>query len=311
MSPAADKLIEELEAFKRASLTHSIHDDVVVEEAIGPDIDSFRMLDLSHPVELRAVVLTAREKGLQRFDPVRFHFIESLLSRASNQCKADVVQALEAKARQALEGYVSSFLLAYDRAKTALEGVISTFPDSATELKELLGQLDIKGYERAVSKRKNRKARPLAELLRLMSNAVDQDPSGNRMLDDNWLTDTIPGDSSPTASALSSISSPVKHELKSVRAFKVSSQKREVDSRVSQAIDESPENAGPLNPQRLMVRSLSTLRDLSPTYLGRFVSMIDAMLWLESADQSIDTSESAKANIKSKSVPALRTKASK
>jgi hypothetical protein len=52
---------------------------------------------------------------------------------------------------------------------------------------------------------------------------------------------------------------------------------------VTRAIQDRPENPGPLNGQMLATRSLTELRRLSPEYLYRFVSYIDTMLWLQQA----------------------------
>ena len=45
-----------------------------------------------------------------------------------------------------------------------------------------------------------------------------------------------------------------------------------------------PENAGPLNSQHLVHRSLTLMRDLSPEYLNRFMSYVDALSWLDQAN---------------------------
>jgi hypothetical protein len=53
------------------------------------------------------------------------------------------------------------------------------------------------------------------------------------------------------------------------------------DRLVARAMKERPENAGPLNSEMLATRSLFIMRQLSPSYLNRFVSYIDTLLWLE------------------------------
>jgi hypothetical protein len=140
-----------------------------------------------------------------------------------------------------------------------------------------------------------------------MSSTADSDSPDHQILDEDWLIESV-AEASGASDPLHVGGTPIRQELKAVRAFKASSQKREVDSRVTQAIEESPENAGPLNPQRLMVRSLSTLRELSPAYLGRFVTMIDAMLWLEAAGPAADSVEHAKPLAKGKAAPVIRGK---
>ncbi|WP_175965731.1 DUF2894 domain-containing protein [Burkholderia sp. BCC0322] len=48
-----------------------------------------------------------------------------------------------------------------------------------------------------------------------------------------------------------------------------------------QSLDQVPRNAGPLNSNSLVHRSLATMRELSPAYLQQFLSYVDALAWLE------------------------------
>ncbi|CAN7488322.1 DUF2894 domain-containing protein [Acidovorax sp. LjRoot194] len=73
-------------------------------------------------------------------------------------------------------------------------------------------------------------------------------------------------------------------DMKSVRQFSEVWSRISAEQQVAQAIDRGPENAGPLNPHKLMLRSLSLMQDLSPDYLRRFLSQMDSLLWLEHAN---------------------------
>jgi hypothetical protein len=70
-------------------------------------------------------------------------------------------------------------------------------------------------------------------------------------------------------------------DMKSVRQFSEVWSKISADQQVVQALHRAPENAGPLNSQKLMLRSLELMRTLSPDYLRRFLSHMDSLLWLE------------------------------
>ena len=72
-------------------------------------------------------------------------------------------------------------------------------------------------------------------------------------------------------------------DLRSVREFGEVWSRISAERQVAQALDRGPENAGPLNPHKLMLRSLSLMRSLSPDYLRRFLAQMDALLWLEQA----------------------------
>lgn len=73
-------------------------------------------------------------------------------------------------------------------------------------------------------------------------------------------------------------------DMKSVRQFSELWSHMAAEQQVLQALGRVPENAGPLNPHKLMLRSLSLMRDLSPDYLRRFLAQMDALLWLEQAN---------------------------
>jgi hypothetical protein len=72
-------------------------------------------------------------------------------------------------------------------------------------------------------------------------------------------------------------------ELKALQEMREAWARRSTEKAVEKALQEAPEDAGPLNSHRLVVRSLMAMQDVSPDYLGRFVTQIEALLWLEQA----------------------------
>nr|WP_315238701.1 DUF2894 domain-containing protein [uncultured Albidiferax sp.] len=74
-------------------------------------------------------------------------------------------------------------------------------------------------------------------------------------------------------------------ELKSVRGFREVWSKIAAIDHMDQAMVRGPENAGPLNPHMLVLRSLALMRQLSPDYLQRFLSHVDSLLWLDQENQ--------------------------
>ena len=79
-------------------------------------------------------------------------------------------------------------------------------------------------------------------------------------------------------------------DLRSVRQFSEVWSKISAEQQVVQALHRGPENAGPLNSHRLMLRSLSLMQSLSPDYLRRFLSQMDSLLWLEQASAKPNSS---------------------
>ena len=78
--------------------------------------------------------------------------------------------------------------------------------------------------------------------------------------------------------------SPQAAELKSVAYFRNTWSRLSTEQQLTQTLAQAPANAGPMNSQHLVLRSLEVMRDISPDYLQAFMSYIDALIWLDHAD---------------------------
>jgi len=106
---------------------------------------------------------------------------------------------------------------------------------------------------------------PLAELVDAMARPAPSQGDGAA------ASGGVPGSSTST------------HELKTLSYFRSTWSRLSADRRLTQAMAAVPENAGPLNSHQLVHRALTQLRELSPEYLHRFMSHVDALLWLDQA----------------------------
>lgn len=70
-------------------------------------------------------------------------------------------------------------------------------------------------------------------------------------------------------------------ELKALRWFRGTWSRLSADQRLNQSLAQVPDNAGPLNSQQLVHRSLALMRTLSPDYLQHFVAQVDTLMWLD------------------------------
>jgi len=68
-----------------------------------------------------------------------------------------------------------------------------------------------------------------------------------------------------------------------IQAFKKQLRQISVQKQVTQAMAQAPHNAGPINSQMLVLRSLGLMRDISPDYLNRFMAHVDTLLCLDEA----------------------------
>jgi hypothetical protein len=72
-------------------------------------------------------------------------------------------------------------------------------------------------------------------------------------------------------------------ELRSIASFQDTWARLSTEQQLTQTLAQAPENAGPMNSQHLVLRSLQRMQDIAPDYLQCFMSYIDALIWLESA----------------------------
>lgn len=203
------------------------------------------------PVETQtdhaAVIAALRERGAERFDPVRFRFIEALGRRA---------EAYQGEARQLLD----------ERLDQALQEYSARLEQAQEKTEESAGDLASQS--------------PLAELAAYIAQRSSPDsvervaPNGESSIDSPAETST---------------------ELKSVRYFRDTWSRLSVDQQLTQALAQAPENAGPLNSHLLVLRAFERMRDISPEYLNRFMSYVDALLWLDQAENLSTASTGADA----------------
>ncbi|MDQ0041450.1 DUF2894 domain-containing protein [Variovorax boronicumulans] len=77
---------------------------------------------------------------------------------------------------------------------------------------------------------------------------------------------------------------PATNELKVLPFFRSTWSKLSAERRLTQSLAKLPQNAGPLNSHNLVHQSLTLMRELSPEYLSKFVSYVDALLWVDQAN---------------------------
>lgn len=75
-------------------------------------------------------------------------------------------------------------------------------------------------------------------------------------------------------------------EARTLQFFKRTWSRLSADQRLAQSRATLPDNAGPLNSQHLVHRSLTLMRELSPEYLEHFVAYIDALQWVEQGNEA-------------------------
>lgn len=86
-----------------------------------------------------------------------------------------------------------------------------------------------------------------------------------------------------------------RQELSSVRRFRSVWSRQQTEQQVRSAARRAPEQAGPLNSHHLILQSLDLMQTLSPAYLQRFLSHVEALQSLEpTADKASATTRPAR-----------------
>ena len=199
-----------------------------------------------------------RRQGAAVYDPVGLHYLEQLAARALTQ-PAAVQRLLLARLEPALAALQARLAQARDEARSTLDRVASEQPQDSAALQALFNAGDFKGLQRrALQAPKCDAALSLGSLARSPSASVAE-----------------------PAHLAWSVSNNRPPELKAVRQFRNTWSKLSADQQLARALDQAPQNAGPINSHAVVLRSLAMMRDISPDYLNRFVSYVDTLLCLD------------------------------
>lgn len=213
------------------------------------------------------------ECGAAQRDPVRWHYIEVLQRRTQTQPEA-VQRLLHERLLRALQDLASAQTAppaACGAAQTVAHTVANTAANAAAP--------------RAAAARPASAATPARAADRAgaaPASAAKPAPSAlGRLLQDLQALQT----STPAPQTLrpgTRRGSRLPPENPRVRQFRQQLQTISVNKQVQQALAQAPQNAGPINSQRLVLRALALMRDISPDYLQRFMTHVDTLLCLES-----------------------------
>lgn len=201
------------------------------------------------PPDLTATLDALRERGAQGIDPVRWRVIESLQQRAAVH---------QGTTRQVLDGKLATLLQAMGNAVAQAEA-------KAGDAIEPVAQSPL----------------PQGALAALLEHIAQQKPGGAKTIE--AILPIAASSSSKAGSSATKHDSPV--DAKTLQFFRRTWSRLSADQRLAQSRSSLPENAGPLNSQHLMHRSLNVMRELSPEYFDLFISHVDTLLWLERASE--------------------------
>ncbi|MGM0766593.1 MAG: DUF2894 domain-containing protein [Pseudomonadota bacterium] len=201
------------------------------------------MMDVTEPQALEQLLADLRQAGADQVDPVRFCYLDALEQRL----RARGLQGSRHWRR--LEQAVADYQAAaqqQDVAESLQQPAASAPPSPLETLLDALNQSSDTGAPASLS--------PLEQLI---------------------FGEQADGPEPPTAM------DPGRRPLRTMTRAQADRGHQALHERIRQAIEQTPENAGPMNAHRLVSRAIATMEALSPEYLNRFVNYADTLLALE------------------------------
>ena len=211
---------------------------------------------------LRSTLADLSNTDTARFDPVRFRYLLTLVKKAESQ-RSSVAMALQSKAVKILEKYLDDY-------SESRETTVSAEPGG-------------KGFLCCSS--------ALAELNQEISTGRQSGPSARHsLLDEQWqqqeqhyLQSIAENKQANAASCTFVMAESNRSNSSAMHQLRKSLHQGHTLKRIQQTILEGPEAPGPLNPEGLIINSLSKMQGISAGYTLRLVDYLDSLLWLNQA----------------------------
>ncbi|MEE4145051.1 MAG: DUF2894 domain-containing protein [Halieaceae bacterium] len=225
--------------------------------------------------------------GAGRFDPVRFRYITTM-ARRSAELDGAVADIVANRAMLALQDYQNALSREREEAQALLERLTAARPELRERALALFDAFAFKALQRLAAERPRRHT-PGA-LSGLLDRLEGSDRASGSEADSGAIGELLRQQEAEAVSAVAAdatgLAAGGPGELRAARYFRDARRQRNAAKRVSREVLAAPQDSGPLNPQKLAIRSLLAMGNLSPAYLGRFVASVETLLWLEKAGET-------------------------
>lgn len=218
--------------------------------------------------------------GANNWDPVAFAFIAALLRRAAEQREPRATDT-RARARAALARYLDHLHRARDEAATLASELVAAQPGLHDVVQQRLAAWDFRGLARlGLRPPREPGPGPLGQLVRaLEAGAAERDDAVEAA--GSALGSSLQAQEKALLGSFAA-HEPARPELRSARHYRHTAQRESARRRVADSLASSPEDSGPLNPQKLAARALGAMQELSPACSAHYVAYIDTLFYLDS-----------------------------
>nr|WP_239549890.1 DUF2894 domain-containing protein [Alloalcanivorax marinus] len=207
-----------------------------------------------------------RDQGAAHYDPVRFHYLESLARRGAGATLSDRLPAFER---------------AFHQARDEAERLLAQAKDDTRQarLQALYDAGDYKGVRRLAGQPEP----ALASLADLTHRLRDHGEIAAAGADGDALEALLDTQHRRLRADQRGDQNAPRRELKTLATLQASRARQHTARRIRHAVDHPTGDAGPLNAHRQVVRALERLQGIAPGYLERFVGYVDTLMALEKA----------------------------
>ncbi len=253
------------------------------------------------PNSIVAQIAAWKARRASQFDPVRFRYLEALAARSA-KLEGEARALLDTRLVQAFSAYQSAFEQAREDAQKRVKQIETRFPAASAFVRQRFNACDFHSVNQLADRLERTAARITLKPLLKRFDRQGRDSyadEGTVTLDEMLRQQELAAlQSGPDLTGGITLEREHADELRALRQFRDVWAKRIIEKAVAQAMEDAPENAGPLNSHRLVIGAITQMRDISPDYLNRFVSYIDTLLWLEQAAKHFPAVEPKTPDIK-------------
>ena len=207
---------------------------------------------------------------------VQFLYAENLIAKAKQLSKhtsnSALVIRLTTKASEVLDVLDREAQAAQQKAQVCLEDLEERFPEDSLEAAQLY---EASKYHRLIRLHQQMRGAFSEQVFSALISELNAQHATTSISDtqENAL---------PTRTKRGSDLNNNAPALQSFKHYQSMFEKLALERLLNRVMQEIPENAGPLNPERLLIRSFQALQDISPEYLSQLLSYYGSLLTLQS-----------------------------
>ena len=216
-------------------------------------------------------IAALRALGADHLCPIRFRYAQALAQRLA-VLQGEIRRVLDGRLTQLLADVALQVATLRTQWEQAMPALLQRHPQAAQVLRQLHAEGDVRALRRLLTRLDGPpRSGPVGELVRHIER---QSHMPTPAADEKDHVDAGSLGVSPK-------------DLKAVQRHKNVWARLRVEQQLTRSREQAPGNPGPLNSHLLVLRSLSRMQHIAPSYLAQFMSYADTLMWLDQAGSTL------------------------